>query len=343
MGGSAAGNGGGLAGRGGTSGASGAGARAFGAPEKLIQDLESPSRLVQDGSRIIVTVAGLGDAATGSILSVPKAGGDVEVLADMRATPYGLAVFQSQVFWIETGEQGAIYALAPGEGPKVLIEGLQRPSMLAADEARLYWGELGGPGEMLECGREYVLGWADHDGSNRGGPFAGEFCSVRDLALLPARGELVVADSIGYGLLATLNLSSGELNGWLEAPAEDVAAVSSDEIVFTAPAARAVWRVGWGSTGSAVVEDLVAPYGIATHGEWVYFTERLSSSLNGTEQCLPTGSVKAVPLSGGEPVVIADGLLCPSRIEADDDAVYWIVNGEYGEANGSVMRAAILR
>jgi hypothetical protein len=51
------------------------------------------------------------DPVDGAVLAVPRAGGDVAVLAHDRVLPSAIAVDDHDVYWVEDGDGGSVVRL----------------------------------------------------------------------------------------------------------------------------------------------------------------------------------------------------------------------------------------
>jgi hypothetical protein len=84
-------------------------------PKTLATGLQGPLDLVVDGDSLYVTVAGRG-ATNGSIVKIPREGGEPEVLADEQATPVAIAVDDKAIYWTNGGYNSGGDVAAGGEG-----------------------------------------------------------------------------------------------------------------------------------------------------------------------------------------------------------------------------------
>ena len=89
---------------------------------------------------------------------------------------------------------------------------------------------------------------------------------------------------------------------------------------------------GGGTGGQPVQSELVAegqdrPYGIASDGAYVYWT-------NIGDGSSPTGSLMRAPVDGGSPEALATGLIAPTEIVLDGTTVYWVTIGNNQPTGG---------
>jgi hypothetical protein len=146
----------------------------------------------------------------------------------------------------------------------------------------------------------------------------------------------------GTSILIGVQLDGSAAKGLLKGVGALHGVAASGTDVFVADSAGVVTRV---TPGVAIetAADVPNPWALLVDGPTLYVSSQ-------PEYCSDTrlGSVYAVPLPSGAPVEIAAGQHCPSALVADDQALYWVNNGDSLEAtdldpftvipNGTLMR-----
>jgi hypothetical protein len=124
------------------------------------------------------------DPPTGTLLTMPKAGGPVRALADVEDGLPSLRVSGTRVFWTDRrdGREGGVLQSidVSGAGLTTLADSLRRPGSLALDDTYAYFGLVGGNFRVPLSGGEVefvadgltvqmqvvgdTLYWLDHQG-----------------------------------------------------------------------------------------------------------------------------------------------------------------------------------
>lgn len=321
-------------GAGGGGGAGGDGGRAdpddfeLGELEVLAEAQPFPVRLAIDGDTLYFSNRGGSTAPSGSVLSVPKAGGALETLADGQGYPAGIAVLDGAVYWANVGvatAPGAVNWLEPG-GAVESRSPLERPIDVLPQAGGVYWIELTGS-----------LIWAPSGGAPQ---------TLADDLLAPTR-LLDGGDRIFVAEEAPDEPDGGRVRAWSKRDhAEETIATGLAQPqaialhggeLFVACAGdgtvKAIELAGGSERVLATGQD--RPWGLAVDAVSVYFTNRAS-----TLECdNDKGSLNSVPIAGGPMTTLAPGLRCPSSIAVDDTGIYWVTNGSTERVgDGAVLR-----
>lgn len=273
------------------------------------------------------------NTGTGRVSRVAKGGGAVVLLAGGLAGPNGVDVDAVHVYWANfsgTIERAPI----AGGVPEVVHQGSNSSQLselrLVGD--RVFFGDVG-------LGRVVWISKTEDEGA-----------VVADDLRTPTRlvsngNELLITDGGNFGGM------DGRLLAWrdggeVEVLVSDLAtpdgvAVEGNAIFFSTNADGTIWRLERPAAPEPFVTGEPAPFALATDGVYLYATNRV---VDDAQDCLPSGSLVAIPLGGGERVELANGLLCPSTIVVDADGIYWVNNGNQTPVSGgSVMKVAKVR
>lgn len=111
------------------------------APGVIASGQDSPGVVILDENNVywVNTTTG----SDGSVMRLPKTGGEPQVLASEQSFPLDLVVDAEAVYWTNTGirsGEGKVMRVAKAGGtPVELAGGLDGPGRLADDEDHLYW------------------------------------------------------------------------------------------------------------------------------------------------------------------------------------------------------------
>ena len=105
---------------------------------QLATDLAAPWGIAKQGDRI-VWVDGMGDSDSQprSVLSVPAAGGALDVLASGQTAPWGVAVDEQYAYWTDHDEVWAVPL--DGGNPILLAEQQNRARSIVVDDQWVFW------------------------------------------------------------------------------------------------------------------------------------------------------------------------------------------------------------
>jgi hypothetical protein len=220
---------------------------------------------------------------------------------------------------------------------------------VAVDDELVYWAEN-------PVGRS-VVSWADKTDASLVRATAGlngSLHDVREMLVVPDRQWLIAVSRDSQPAITALDRDGTVVGAADSGTIEDItllhavgAPAEPISLQFTLPALGWIGGVvleeasvspPWQSY--VVVQNLNDPAGI-TEGAvgFDYFTERDFCSSNGTIKALPVYNFD------GNPLVVATGVPCPTRLEADEDAIYVLSGGDGSgaEGTGSVLRVPIIR
>jgi hypothetical protein len=147
----------------------------------------SPGAVATDAQNVYFATSDF--LTSGSILKVPKTGGDVVVLASGYA-PLSIAVGATNVYWTDSGSDGysgCVFSVPIDGGAVTWIGAGQNPSGIAVDSTSVYWTTVG---SAAQCQTDGTVMKAGLDGSDPVTLAAGEYGPV----------ALVVDDSSVYWL-----------------------------------------------------------------------------------------------------------------------------------------------
>lgn len=293
---------------------------------------------------VVGCLVGCGDPEAADVERfIPEDIGELRMPAGDRASPCAVAAGETGVYWTDRGDgssgSGSVMHLAAGaETPIVLASGQDSPCALAVDPDGVSWATY----RPVHAGNLFRI---EHTGDDAFS-LAADIDVVRALAV--AAGRLYWANAI-EGTVNSLGLEDGSLS--LVAIDEwDVAAMAAtgsaifwatrsdivrvdlrskaptvwadvDPAAFAATADELVWITRLGAVMRAVEDGVavLAPasnaegaHAIALDAERVYFTDAVE------------GSVRSVPLSGGEATTLAICQGQPTALAVDASNVYWI-------------------
>jgi len=245
----------------------------------------------------------------------------------------GIAVAGSKVYWTERRAMGGVFLKTAGQAPINLAMGVSNPSTIAVDDQHLVWSY--GPTQSIVVKDVSDLSVVKQ--------IEGGYDSVSQVLLDPPRDQIIVIDRGG-------TVASGDINA--AALSEDrltrltpslstlqAAAIHGTRLFFTISGDGQVasFDLDTPSDLQSNVQGLNRPWGIAVDDDYFYVTERFSPADGACMESI--GTLKAFPIAGGAPTVLAHDLPCPSWIVADSSGIYWVNNGVGETGNGgSVMK-----
>jgi hypothetical protein len=242
---------------------------------------------------------------SGDVLKTPLGGGTSTQVA-FGAAPTGIAVFGTDVFWVDNG---------PGSDPTegaVLQVGLSiplaasqtRPDHLAVNSTSVYWAD---GSAIMTVGR------------NGGTPTVLTYGQYPDWFALDST-SLYWTD---YQTVMKVSLDGGTAVALATAEAAEGIAVSPTQIYWASESQLLSVGLDGGTPATLASHDTV--WGVAVDSSYVYWTE-----LGG----LDGGGVYKTGLNGGPIIPIALGQATPAGIALDATYVYWVNNSD-----GTVRRS----
>lgn len=317
----------------------------FGEPVMLANDLDFPTRLATSSGEVYVGVRGaLGltgsvlEGSGGAVLRAALSG--VTTIATGLPGVTGIAATEAAVYWLEVGPPARVVVKEEGTEARTFSDDVVNPSAIAAVENDLWvWDHLSADvglrlidpaGSTLESYPAYVPAGdlvvatdTEPVVALAAGYESGDSAEPSAFFTLPEPGPAETLHRIPFAEF--VGLEDGVVLG-----GEDlVYSLSNEGTLNRAPISSLV------EERVVLAGDLESPWGVATDGVYIYFTERAGEP---DWECQDArGRLNAIPVSGGAVEVLADGLMCPSRIEVNDDGIYWVNNGVEGESNGALM------
>lgn len=205
-------------------------------------------------------------AGAGRVFAVPLAGGAVRNVSGLLDTPYHLAAFAGEVYFVDRAFSPAVYGLyrlpLDGAAPVVVAPGQVRVGGIAVDATGVYWSQ--------------------------GGPLATGKSGVRKIAP-------------GAATDASVDLYVGANNGDVGG-----VALGTSDMVWADTDTGRVMRVGkTGGIATALASSLAAPMRVWLDGSTVYFTEHgLTTAKDGRLSRVPLagGAVEVLASSQDHPL-----------------------------------------
>lgn len=282
---------------------------------------------LEDGRGIAVdaTHAWFTDTSAGAILRLPMAGGEVETIVMSQAAPYDIAVDDDAVYWTNFDAAGSVQRIAKdGVAAELVDTNTVFPRGIALDATHVYW-----TGFDTDAGGLYRR------------PLTLDGSTQTLLTASKGFAELVVGSQDVF--VSSHTPSSGGV-GFIEPPPEEMlgailsvpldGSAEPDNLALVAQPfgialtsdGTLVWATGDGAAADGplrifsyalpggpeqqITPAQTAPWGVATDDAWVYFTDHTD--------------VKAVPVAGGDVVVLATMQDSARSIAVTNDAIYWI-------------------
>jgi hypothetical protein len=259
------------------------------------------------------------DFALGEVAAVPKAGGDVRVIAPGRGNPSGLVVVGPTIYWTEFGSGDVMSGAAAGGGEFTTIASKQDGAfdITAASDA-IYWTTVQScsVAQSEDGGKFHVLVHAKQ-------PFTAITSTDDHVFWVSIEQKIIARYDVASGNVSTLlSVGAVDLPSTLATDGKNVyfGGISPSELVVSAVPIVGGDPVALFSE-SCDVGNTRCIGDVATDGDFVYFTSR-------------TGDVRKVATSGGEPITIATNQANPFAVTVDDRCVYWSNLGD-----GSVWAA----
>lgn len=291
-----------------------------------------PVRVVADGEFVYWVNYGINSqpGSVGDIQRMPTGGGSAEsLLAGQVPGPAGIAVDADNIYFPST--EGGIFVL-PKTGGAVtpLSTELEATGIVGFARAGqwLFWGSV------LDS-----IGATSIDGAVTK--------SIQENVAVPYR-VAVGRDNVYFisnGLEGAMNgqiiktdLAGDSPEVLVDGLALPEGAVEHQGALYYAESELGqVHRLDLSTKVDDVIAELsMQPWALAADSRYLYVSERGSVS---SECDLAEGRVVAIPHTGGEPLEVAAGLICPSTLAVTDRALFWVTNGLFDDATGTLMRA----
>jgi hypothetical protein len=265
-----------------------------------------------------------------SVVALPLAGEAPVSLASEQGLPTSLALEDGRLYWTNFTE-GTLRSVPSAGGPSTpLVTGQSYPQFLALGGGELYWVNSPGYPDTVsvvpqEGGEPVVLYSASNEITSLAADATGVYFTLGGEPSSADAGALMHASPAGDDLAAVADeqssprsvaLRDGRLY-WVSG--EQL----GEQTLLSMPA------TGGTPTALVTTRGLTA---LAVDAKNVYFATASASSA-------PNGSLSWLPLTGGEPSVLVEGVTLVSAITLDRDFVYWVDAGPLLEPfAGSVMR-----
>lgn len=300
-----------------------------GNPEVLLADLALPGRVAFDGDGIVLIdhrhyVNGDPD----NLIRISKTGDSVEILAS-SASIEGF-VLNPDLIWINSYASHSVTAINRASGSvqlEVILDSTQSPTqmvdtgthLLVAVTPRLAVIEIDKVSlarrELWAPGADGSAIWVQRSTDSMILP--------ANFATNPSTVVVVPFDGSDARLIAQ---ASGLLRGL---------AIDAADVIFSDSEAG-VFRVPLAGGETSLITQVQNPWGLLVDGDTLYISAQ-------PEYCDESkrGAIYAAPLSGGEAVELASEQRCPSGLLADEDALYWVNNGDSTPATDSAPFAIV--
>jgi hypothetical protein len=292
-------------------------------PETLTEGLYMPAAIEVDDSNVYY-------CDETSVIALPLAGGASTSLVSGQGLPTSLALEDARLYWTNFTEGTVRSVPVAGGTSTVLASGQSYPQFVAVAGGRVYWVNAPGYPDSVSVvprdGGDPVVLYSTSNGiSSIAADASGAYFTVGGDSGSPDGGALMHASASSDELVT---LTDGQVSPRdVTVRDEQLYWVTgeqlSEQTILTMPAT--------GGTPTALV-TAVGITALAVDRSVVYFaTASTSADAN--------GELSRVPLAGGEPSVLVDGVTLVSSIALDDDFVYWADTGPLLEQfAGNVMR-----
>jgi hypothetical protein len=291
----------------------------------------------------------------GKVMKVQTVGGPPVALATEQPAPFGIAVDDKNVYWINYDSMGAALMQMPARGgtPTVLASGMPsggwpgwRAPPIAVDATRVYrtdtgpnapWGfgdagtvtavpVGGGPPVTLAEGLKGPFAVAVADGfvywtewySGPGRVARAPVAGGRTSTVATSWVAVALAVSQGRVYWTESSMGLPGVFGSIGAPNGSIMTVAAD-----------------GGEPTTLASGLQPPLSIGVDGTGVYWTE----CSNGVDCHARAGKIRKLRAGGGSPITLASELDSPYSIALDDENVYWTDRTSGGQG-ARVMRIA---
>lgn len=262
------------------------------------------------------------DQEAGTVLRVPKDGGEVEELVDLQSEPYDVVATDEHVFWTTFVEGGSVWRAVLPDGSPIALSADDYPRMLQIYGGYVYW-----------------CAFDDVEGRVRRVPTTGIGQAPETLVAVGSGvADLVVADDLVYFTGHDPPAKKGLAPPGAVYVASALVPTDLVDLTVLAPEQAEPWGIAMGgdtvfwvngigdppdlphrvlslpSAGmvnpTVLATDQTAPWGIAADDSHIYWTDY-------TE-------VEALPHAGGDPILLGRMQTIARSIVEDGDDLYWI-------------------
>lgn len=270
-----------------------------------------------NGTTYQIAVDGFGGIAGNLKLNIKLR--PTTTLVSGLSNPQGIAVDDTNVYWIEYGS-GTVKKIAKGGGPVgTLASGLFSPSGLALDNSFVYFAEnVGSPASNI---KKVSKGGGAVTTLVSGQPSTSKVAVDRtSVYWTDFNSGAVRKVGINGGTVSTLATASSFASGI----AVDGTSVYWTEFNNPGPVRKVSLN---GGTVTELATSSNTP-GLATDGNYVYWTEFVFTG---------NGKVNKISVNGGTVTSLAAGLNSPWDVAVDGNNAYWV---EYN-TNGAIKQVAL--
>jgi hypothetical protein len=295
---------------------------------------QSPWALAIDTSNVYYTSEGHcadGGVSTGTVMSVPIAGGPAVTLAAGQGTPEAIAVNATNLFWVNnsdcSGNGAVMKSELDGGAVTTLVSGQTKPSSIAIDSTRVYWTTSDDVMSATLTGSS-VTTLASKQGSSAGVAVetghvywaqSGSPDDVNSVAVTGGTTKKVAAGCLGAtgGCGGLYGMTADSKNVyWSFIPGGEYYDYYVTSVPLAGGAANTL------STDQGLVADL------ASDGTNLYWTT-YGMGASG-EMGLTVAKAPASGSGGGTVTTLATSQLSPRGIAVDTTSVYWANSGKGG-------------